>query len=182
MTELTHDEARLYLQLAIDGLLKERDETALALHLDGCVACRAEALSNRSLLDLWQLRESPAPSAILTPRIMAEVSVALPARRPSVLAPLFAASGGMLLVMAWLFGGLTDSASGLLEGLLNAATMFLADPMALWNVGLDWPGASLPIAMEALLAAGLGLLLITAAGVLALPLSSPTRTAAEGAR
>jgi anti-sigma factor RsiW len=179
---VTHDEAKVLLQLSIDGLLSEPDSQALASHLEDCVECRAEAMSNRSMMDLWRARENVAPPPDLSLRVMVQISAAQPATRRRALAPIFAASGSVLLVLAWFFGGLTASASGVAEGLLNTATSFLTDPMALWNAGLDMPAATLPIAFEALLTAGLGLLLITAAGVLSLPFTSQPRISAEGAR
>jgi hypothetical protein len=112
---------------------------------------------------------------------MAEVATTQP-RRPMLLAPVFAASGGVLLLLSWLLGGLTASASGLVEGLLNAGASFFADPLILWNVGLNWPSASIPVAFEALLTAGIGVLLIVAAGILSLPLSGQRFPLPEGAR
>jgi predicted anti-sigma-YlaC factor YlaD len=40
---LTHEEARLRLQLRLDGRLTNEEEMALAGHLDECADCRAEA-------------------------------------------------------------------------------------------------------------------------------------------
>ena len=167
--ELSCDDALRYLQLRLDGRLGAAEGVTLAAHLEECAGCRAEAAGFEGLSVLWRGREMVTPPADLAARVMAQLSERAPARRPSLLAPVLAASGGMLLLLAWFVGELAAPATTLLEGLLNTATALWSDPLALWNVAPELSGAGLAMTLEVLLAAGLGLALLAIAGLLAFP-------------
>lgn len=54
MKEITHEQARRYLQLDLDGLLGGEERLALDAHLDSCPACRAEAQAFSTLTSRLQ--------------------------------------------------------------------------------------------------------------------------------
>lgn len=167
--ELSCNEALRYLQLRLDVRLGAAEGTALAAHLDVCETCRAEAAGFAGLFALWRQREIVTPPAELAARVMAQLPESAPARRPSFWAPVLAASGGVLLALAWFVGELAAPATRLAEGLLNTATALWSDPLTLWNVAPELSSAGLAMTLEVLLAAGLGLVLLAIAGLLAFP-------------
>jgi len=169
--ELSCDDALRYLQVRLDGRLGTAEGVTLAAHLEECAGCRAEAAGFEGLSVLWRQREMVTPPADLAARVMAQLPERAPARRPSFLAPVLAASGGLLLLLAWFFGELALPATSLLEGLLNTGTALLGDPLALWSGAPELSATGLAMTFEVLVAAGLGLVLLAAAGLLAFPAS-----------